>query len=448
MATPQEEGVVAEYERAKIMERTRRGRLHKLQAGVLILPRPPFGYRWIPKQGGERGRLEIDQDQADLVRKIFNWIERDGMSIMAVTRHLMAQCIPPPRGGHRWGTSTIQNMLRNRSYTGEFCMNRTKSVESKDPPKPGVYRKKRNTLVRVRPEDEWIPVAGPAIIEKDLFEAVQKRMVANKRFSMRRARNEQQLLLRCLLQCGCCGYSLMGHWTAPRGIDHKIYRYYICTKRVSPSRYGDRDTKCVLKPLIAHGLDDAIWADLREILSDSKKIAEYTGLGPISKLKPLHDEVSRLQRELDTCDQQMQRIVDAYQKGLIDADNLQARRKQVEGRRQVAAEALRQADTTIRDENVRKAFEAHIPTLMERVKQTLESADFATRQKLVRLLIDRIIVHANHDIEIHYVLPGPSRLAAIPSPSTATPSGNFAKPLTPKRNSKVSSVSELSPEHQ
>ena len=240
----------------------------------------------------------------------------------------------------------------------------------------------------------------------------------------------------------------MGHWTAPRGIDHKIYRYYICTKRVSPSRYGDRDTKCVLKPLIAHGLDDAIWADLREILSDSKKIAEYTGLGPISKLKPLHDEVSRLQRELDTCDQQMQRIVDAYQKGLIDADNLQARRKQVEGRRQVAAEALRQADTTIRDENVRKAFEAHIPTLMERVKQTLESADFATRQKLVRLLIDRIIVHANHDIEIHYVLPGPSRLAAIPSPSTATPSGNFAKPLTPKRNSKVSSVSELSPEHQ
>jgi len=98
------QGVVAEYERAKIMERTRRGRLHKLQSGVLILPRPPFGYRWIPKQGSERGRLEIDEDQADLVRKIFNWIERDGMSIMAVTRHLMEQCVPPspwrPSMGH------------------------------------------------------------------------------------------------------------------------------------------------------------------------------------------------------------------------------------------------------------------------------------------------------------------------------------------------------------
>jgi len=442
------QGVVAEYERAKIMERTRRGRLHKLQSGVLILPRPPFGYRWIPKQGSERGRLEIDEDQADLVRKIFNWIERDGMSIMAVTRHLMEQCVPPPRGGRRWGTSTIQKILRNRSYTGEFCMNRTKSVESKEPPKPGVYRKKRNTLVRIRPEDEWIPVAGPAIIEKDLFEAVQNKMVANKRFSMRRACNEHQLLLRCLLQCGCCGYSLMGHWTAPRGIDHKIFRYYMCTKRVSPTRYGDRDTKCTLKPLRAHGLDDAVWADLRELLSDSKKIAEYAGLGPIAKLKPLHDEVARLRREIETCDQQMQRIVDAYQKGVIDADNLQTRRKQVEGRRQIAAEALGQADTTIRDENVRKAFEAHIPALIERVKQTLESADFVTRQKLVRLLVDRIIVHANHDLEIHYVLPGPSRLASIPAPSTSAPSDDDVKSLVSKRNIKVSSVSELSPERE
>ena len=273
-------------------------------------------------------------------------------------------------------------------------------------------------------------------------------MVANKRFSMRRACNEHQLLLRCLLQCGCCGYSLMGHWTAPRGIDHKIFRYYMCTKRVSPTRYGDRDTKCTLKPLRAHGLDDAVWADLRELLSDSKKIAEYAGLGPIAKLKPLHDEVARLRREIETCDQQMQRIVDAYQKGVIDADNLQTRRKQVEGRRQIAAEALGQADTTIRDENVRKAFEAHIPALIERVKQTLESADFVTRQKLVRLLVDRIIVHANHDLEIHYVLPGPSRLASIPAPSTSAPSDDDVKSLVSKRNIKVSSVSELSPERE
>jgi len=240
----------------------------------------------------------------------------------------------------------------------------------------------------------------------------------------------------------------MGHWTAPRGVDHKIFRYYICTKRSSPSRYGDRDTKCMLKPLRADGLDDAIWADLSEILSDSKKIADYAGIGPISKLKPLHDQVERIQRELDTCDQQMQRIVDAYQKGVIDADNLQARRKQVEGRRQIAAEALRQADTTLRDENVRRAFEAHIPTLMERVKQTIESADFATRQKLVRLLIDRIIVHANHEIEIHYVLPGPSRLAEIPAPPPTAPRGGSDKSLKPIRNKKVSSVLELNPEHQ
>ena len=80
------QGVIAEYERAKIMERSRRGRLHKLQAGQLVISNPPFGYRWVPKQGSQRGRIEIVAEEAELVRRIYRWIADEGLTILGVSR--------------------------------------------------------------------------------------------------------------------------------------------------------------------------------------------------------------------------------------------------------------------------------------------------------------------------------------------------------------------------
>jgi site-specific DNA recombinase len=81
-ATPEEElllqmqGMIAEYERAKIMERNRRGKLHGAKRGsVNVLSTAPYGYRYIRKQlDGAPAQYVIDLAQAGTVRKIFHWI--------------------------------------------------------------------------------------------------------------------------------------------------------------------------------------------------------------------------------------------------------------------------------------------------------------------------------------------------------------------------------------
>ncbi len=411
------QGVIAEYERAKIMERTRRGRLYKLQTGLLIAPRPPFGYRWIPRQGGERGHVEIVPEHAELVRQIYRWIAEEGLTILAVTRRLIQSRTPAPNGGVRWGTSTIQNMLCNRAYVGEFCFNRVMAVESTQPSKPGIYRRRRLTSARRRPPDEWIVVPGPAIIDRQLFDTVQKRLAENKRFALRRASHEHQMLLRCLLRCGCCGYSLIATWSKPRPPNGAVFRYYCCLRRAQHTRYGDCVTKCSLPPLKADILDDVVWNDLRAVMSDPARIARHAGLEPDTTPKRLKLEVEHLTREIKGCDRQMQRLVDAYQRGAVEMEDLLRRRKAIDGRKGILADSLKQAEAALHDDQVRRDIRAQLPDFVSQVTASLDSAEFYTRQRLVRLLIDRVVIHPNLEVEIHYVLAALGRLGDPPPES-------------------------------
>jgi site-specific DNA recombinase len=414
------QGVIAEYERAKIMERTRRGRLHKLKSGVLIVPNPPYGYRWIPRQGADRGRVEVVPEQAELVRQIFGWVA-DGMTILGVTRRLMESGVPAPKGGHRWGTSTIQNMLRNRAYIGEFCLNRVMVVEPRQPPKPGVYRRQRNCAQRLRSPEEWIVVPGPSIVDREDFEAAHRRLEENKRFALRRAHPDNEFLLRCLLRCGCCGYSIIANWTKPRGPKGLVFRYYICLKRAQPTRYGDCVTKCSLEPMKARVLEDLVWNDLRELMSDPDRIARHAGLDTEQSLQPLRGQVEHLVREVQACDRQVQRLLDAYQREAIDMEDLLRRRKQIDGRKALLVDSLEQARTALHDDKVRRAMRSQLPDLVDQVQAGLNSADFQTRQRLVRLLVERVVVQPNLDIEIHYALPGPGRPARETPTQTPPP---------------------------
>ena len=67
------QGVIAEYERAKILERSRRGRRHAARSGLLsAFTTAPYGYRYIPKdQGGRTARFELVTEEAQTVRQIF-----------------------------------------------------------------------------------------------------------------------------------------------------------------------------------------------------------------------------------------------------------------------------------------------------------------------------------------------------------------------------------------
>jgi site-specific DNA recombinase len=122
----QVQGVIAEYERAKIQERNRRGMLHAARSGSMsVFGRAPFGYHYIDrKAGGGRARIEVAEDQAEVVRQIFTWVIRDGHSLAEIKRRLEARGVANPSGGlaggpRRWPRSwTTRPMPARRCSAG------------------------------------------------------------------------------------------------------------------------------------------------------------------------------------------------------------------------------------------------------------------------------------------------------------------------------------------
>src|SRR3954452_10485200 len=114
----QVQGMVAEYERAQILERSRRGKRHAALAGsVNVLVAAPYGYRYVRKQdGGGVARYEIIEEQAQVVRQIFGWVGRDRLSIGEVCRRLQRQGCPTPQGKPVWDRTTVWRLLKNPAF--------------------------------------------------------------------------------------------------------------------------------------------------------------------------------------------------------------------------------------------------------------------------------------------------------------------------------------------
>ena len=114
----QVQGMVAEYERAKILERSRRGKRHAARQGaVSVLSGAPYGYRYVGKRdGGGVARYEILEDEARIVRRIFAWIGRERISIGEVCRRLQQEGIRTRSGKPAWDRSTVWGILRNPAY--------------------------------------------------------------------------------------------------------------------------------------------------------------------------------------------------------------------------------------------------------------------------------------------------------------------------------------------
>jgi site-specific DNA recombinase len=231
----QVQGMIAEYERAKILERSRRGKQHAARRGsVNVLSGAPYGYRYIGKHEGDgEARYQVVANEARVVRKIFTWVGQDRCSIGEVCRRLKSEGVPTRTGKVAWDRSAVWGMLKNPAYKGTAAFGKTRS----GPFKPQKLRPQRG-----RPEHPRRPVSRidtalsdqvfievPAIVDEALFAAVQVQLEANRQ--RKRARPEKgRYLLQGLIMCRRCGYGCYGKPTSRVSTKGPIpYAYYRCT---------------------------------------------------------------------------------------------------------------------------------------------------------------------------------------------------------------------------
>ncbi len=114
----QVQGVIAEYEKAKIAERYRRGKLFRARSGEITTWRTAYGYRRVPRSATTGpAHWEIYEPEAAVVRRIFA-DRASGLRVREICRQLNADRVPSPSGKPTWGHSTLCRLLRNEAYIG------------------------------------------------------------------------------------------------------------------------------------------------------------------------------------------------------------------------------------------------------------------------------------------------------------------------------------------
>lgn len=203
----QVQGMIAEYERATILERSRRGKRHAAQQGrVSVLAHAPYGYRYRNKHEPGGARYEVLADQAAVVRQIFHWIGQERLPLREVVRRLGHDAVPNPSGQARWSASTLSGLVKNPAYRGQ-----------------AVFGKQA-------PAQERIVIPVPALVSEELFAAAQEQLAENRQRHRQQCRHGPHLL-QGLLVCQCCGRAFC-HARCGSRRKPQVYRYYRCTSMI------------------------------------------------------------------------------------------------------------------------------------------------------------------------------------------------------------------------
>jgi site-specific DNA recombinase len=260
------QGMMAEYERAQIAERCRRGKRHRAQQGsVSVLCRAPYGYHYLPKNETSAAAYQVVESEAQVVRWIFAAYTQEGLSMTALARWLNQHHVPT-RTGAPWISSTLWGMLRNPAYQGKAYFGKTKA----GPPQPRATRRvrlrgpaaRRYPSSPQRPRTEWIEIAVPPLVSPPTFALAQEQMEKNRRYSSRRT--TVPTLLQSLLVCQHCGYALYRAWSQNTQ-GRKTY-YYRCPGTDAHRRA--QGTVCHNRPLRQDALDQRVWEEVVRLLQD------------------------------------------------------------------------------------------------------------------------------------------------------------------------------------
>lgn len=396
----QVQGVIAEYERAKIIERSRRGRRHAAQRGSLnAIAHAPYGYRYISKhQAGGEASYQIVPGEADIVRQMFEWVGRDRLSLAGVSRRLQEQGLRSPKGNEYWNRASICDMLKNPAYPGRASFGKTR-VGPRLPrlraPRSQSETPRRSHTCHATAPSEQINISVPAIVSEELFAAVQEQLAENRRRCREQRETGAHYLLQGLTQCGCCGSAYCGKL----GRKGDRYSHYRCLG-TDAYRFGGQRI-CWNKQVPVPTLEAAVWSDVQEVLRNPDVVRkEYE--------RRLHESASddtavseQLARQVQSARRAISRLIDAYTDELVTKDEFEPRMRTAKARLvRLEAQAAERAERESHHAELKHVI-GRFNDFSRQIRRGLEHADWATRQEIIRTLVKTVKIERD-DVRIIY----------------------------------------------
>ena len=407
----QVQGVIAEYERAKIMERCRRGRLYAARRGsVNVLSNAPYGYRYIGKhEGGGEARYQIVAEEARVVRKIFEWFGQERCSIGEVCRRLRSEGIPTRTGKSLWDRSVVWLILKNPAYKGKAAFGKTRAGALKpQPPRPqrGRPEQPRQPYSRVDTSSEdQIFIDVPGLVSEELFGAVQSQLEENRQ--RRRDRpGGGRYLLQGLVVCKRCGYSYYGKPVSRVSGRGKVpYAYYRCLGS-DAYRFGGQRL-CWNKQIRTDTLDASVWEDVSRLLSEPERVrAEYERRLQRTRTGQNH-ELEHINKMIKNIKKLISRLIDAYGEGLLDKSEFEPRILAAKERLAKWAEECRRQTSEATEEAELRLVIGQLEEFARRVSDELHKPSWETRREVVRALVKRVEVDEQEVRIVYRVSPSP-----------------------------------------
>jgi site-specific DNA recombinase len=446
-ATPEDQllvqfqGMIAEYERAQIAERCRRGKRHMAQqGGVNVLSGAPYGYRYVRKSDTSAAFYEVIEAEAKVVRMVFEIYTQQGLSIKAIARLLNERQIATRTGKGRWERSTVWGMLRNPAYRGTACYGKTELRPRQRITRPLRQRRglpSRDSAGHERPRTEWIEVPVPALVSEEIFALAQEQLEKNKRHSPRRT--VEPTLLQGMLVCEQCGYAL--YRSSTRTSKHMLH-YYRCLGSDGYRRL--RGPVCTNRPIRQDYLDQFVWSEIIRLLEDPELVqAEIDRRRAAARnADPLRKRQEELRREQVRIEKNSERLVTVYQEGLVTLAQLRQRMPALQKQAQAVGSELQSLEMAAVDQAKYLQLAESLGGFRTKLRVRAETLDVAVRQQILRLVVKEVLVGTDtitlrHSIPIPQSGPGsngspgpPSGVTGSrPNPGYLLRSGSHSAPL-------------------
>jgi site-specific DNA recombinase len=410
--TPEDElllqfqGMIAEYERAQIAERTRRGKAHRARAGSInVLSGAPYGYRYIRKTEESEARYEIVEPQASVVREIFKRYTEENLSIGALARWLSASGIRTASGKAKWDRSVVWAVLKNPAYCGRAAFAKTMRSDVQPritrPLRLKESKAGRRPAKRDRPRDQWVEIAVPAIVSNDIFDLAERRLQDNKRFAARRTKEPS--LLQGLVVCRSCGYAY--YRTSTTTSRRKIY-YYRCLG--SDDYRWENGKVCNNSPVRQDYLDEVVWNHLTTLLSDPALVLGELErrLGELRSSNPTGLQKSRLDLEIGRVTTAMERLVVAYQEELLSLEELRRRMPDLRKKEISLRADLKALEARLLDQETYLKLAETLDSFLARLRNATAGSPIEERQRVARLLVKEVQVDSER-VVIRHCIPLP-----------------------------------------